>query len=362
LLVVPDIRYRGRHSEFAGKENRKERPILMKKLINDPRNVVSELLEGFVLANEKTIYKHPRVNAVIRLDAPVRDKVGIVIGGGAGHEPLFLEYVGRGMADASAHGQIFAAPAPGIVYEAIKAVDSGKGVMLLYNNYAGDVLNFDMAQEMAAADGIRVETVLINDEIVSAPKGREAERRGTTADHIIIKIAGGAAERRLPFDEVVRITKKAIAGARSLGVALSSCTLPATGREIFDLPEGKMEIGMGLHGEPGFERVDLLSADRTVDKVLPRLIEDLPYRTGAEVVLIINGYGATTRMELMIVNRRVRSLLADLGVSVYGTEIGEFCTSQEMMGLSITLIRLDDELKGFYDMPCDSAFYKKVVY
>ncbi|MGA2477326.1 MAG: dihydroxyacetone kinase subunit DhaK [Spirochaetia bacterium] len=334
----------------------------MKKLINDPRNVVSELIEGFVLANEKTVYKHPKVNAAIRRDAPVKDKVGIVIGGGAGHEPLFLEYIGRGMADASAHGQVFAAPAPVIVYEAIKAVDSGKGVILLYNNYAGDVLNFDMAQEMAVADGIKVETVLINDEIASAPKGKEAERRGTTADHIIIKIAGGAAERRLPFEEVVRITRKAIAGARSLGVALSSCTLPATGKEIFDLPDDKIEIGMGLHGEPGFERIDLLSADRTVEKIIPRIIEDLPYKKGDEVVLIVNGYGATTRMELLIANRRIRSLLADLGIKVHGTEIGEFCTSQEMKGLSITLIRLDDELKGIYDMPCDSAFYKKVVY
>jgi dihydroxyacetone kinase-like protein len=285
-----------------------------------------------------------------------------VIGGGAGHEPLFLEYIGRGMADASAHGQIFAAPAPVIVYEAIKAVDSGKGVLLLYNNYAGDVLNFDMAQEMAVAEGIRVETVRVNDEIASAPKGKEAERRGTTADHIIIKIAGGAAERKLPLEEVVRITRKAIAGARSLGVALSSCTLPATGREIFDLPEDKIEIGMGLHGEPGFERIDLLSADQTVDRIVPRIIEDLPYKKGDEVVLIVNGYGATTRMELLITNRRIRSLLADIGIGVHGTEIGEFCTSQEMKGLSVTLIRLDDELKGIYDMPCDSAFYKKTVF
>ena len=230
---------------------------------------------------------------------PVKHKVGIVIGGGAGHEPLFLEYIGRGMADASAHGQIFAAPAPGIVYEAIKAVNSGRGVLLLYNNYTGDVLNFNAAQEMARAEGIRVETVLINDEIASAPKGREAERRGTTADHIIIKFAGEAAERKLSLEEVISLTERAIAGSRSLGVALSSCTLPATGKEIFDLPEDKIEIGMGLHGEPGFERIDLLTADQTVERIVPRLVEDLPYRRGDEVVLIVNGYGATTRMELL---------------------------------------------------------------
>jgi len=331
----------------------------MKKLINDPRSAVQELIEGFVLANEQTVRKHPKVNAVIRRDAPIQGKVGIVVGGGAGHEPLFLEYVGRGMADAEAHGQIFAAPAPLIVHEAIRAVDGGAGVMLLYNNYAGDVLNFDMAQEKAVAEGITVRTVLVNDEVASAPRGQEAQRRGTTADHIVIKIAGAAAEGMLSLDEVVRITAKAIAGSRSLGVALSSCTLPATGKEIFDLPDDMMEVGMGLHGEPGMERIPLLTADQVTAKIVPRIIEDLPYLRGDRIVLIVNGYGATTRMELFIVNRRIRAMLADLGIVVHGTEIGEFCTSQEMKGLSVTFIRLDDELQRLYDQPCDSPFYKK---
>jgi dihydroxyacetone kinase-like protein len=334
--------------------------MVMKKLINDPRNVVQELIEGFVLANEARVHKHPAVNAVIRNDAPVEGKVGIVIGGGAGHEPLFLEYLGKGMADAEAHGQIFAAPAPAIVFEAIKAVDGGQGVMLLYNNYAGDVMNFDLAQEMARAKGIRVETVLINDEIASAPRGREQDRRGTTADHIIIKIAGAAAERRLPMEEVLRVTRKAIAGARSLGVALSSCTLPATGREIFDLPDDKMELGMGLHGEPGVARIDRLSADQTVERIVPLIVRDLPYKKGDRIILIVNGYGGTTRMEMFIVNRKARAMLAKLGIVVYATEIGEFCTSQEMKGLSVTFIRVDEELAELYDQPCDSAFYKKV--
>jgi len=335
--------------------------MVMKKLINDPKDVVHELVEGFILANENRLHKHPDVNAIIRNDAPIEGKVGIVVGGGAGHEPLFLEYVGKGMADAEAHGQIFAAPAPMIVLSAINAVNSGNGVMLLYNNYAGDVLNFDMAQDMAREEGIEVSTVLINDEIASAPKGREEERRGTTSDHIIIKIAGAAAERKLPLNEVVRLTKKAVDGSRSLGVALSSCTLPATGKEIFDLPDNKMEVGMGLHGEPGVERIDLLPADETMERIIPRIVEDLPYKRGDEIVLIVNGYGATTRMELFIANRKIRSMLSSLGISVYGTEIGEFCTSQEMKGISVTFIRLDDELKELYDEPCDSAAYKKVA-
>lgn len=333
--------------------------MVMKKLINDPSEVVDELVEGHVLANPHLVRKHPRVNVVIRKDAPVADKVGVVIGGGAGHEPLFLEYVGPGMADASAHGQIFAAPSPDVVIEAIRGVHSGKGVMLLYNNYAGDCLNFDMAQDMAREEGIEVETVLINDEIASAPKGREQERRGTTADHVVIKMAGAVAESKAPLSEVIRVTRKAVAGARSLGVGLSSCTLPATGKDIFEIADDEMEIGMGLHGEPGVERIKVLPADETIERIVPRLVEDLPYETGDEVILVINGYGGSTRMEMFIVNRKVRKMLADLGIKVYATDIGEFCTSQEMKGVSVTLVRVDEELKGYFDAPCQSAFYVK---
>jgi phosphoenolpyruvate---glycerone phosphotransferase subunit DhaK len=331
--------------------------MTMKKLINTPENVVDELIEGYVLANPKLVRKHPRVNAIIRTDAPVAGKVGIVIGGGAGHEPLFLEYVGPGMADASAHGQIFAAPAPGLILETIRAVNADKGVMLLYNNYAGDCLNFDMAQDMARREGIEVETVLVNDEIASAPKGNEEERRGTTADHVVIKIAGAAADAKAPLSEVVRVTRKAIEGSRSLGVGLSSCTLPATGEDIFEIGDDEMEIGMGLHGEPGVERMKMLRADETIERMVPRIVEDLPYQSGDEVILLINGYGATTRMEMFIVNRKIRAMLSDLNISVYATDIGEFCTSQEMKGLSITFVKVDNELKGYFDAPCKSSYY-----
>lgn len=333
--------------------------MAMKKLINDPLNVVDELVEGFVLSNP-LVRKLPGVNVVVRKDAPVQNKVGVVIGGGAGHEPLFLEYVGPGMADASVHGQIFAAPAPDLALEGIKAVDGGKGVMLLYNNYAGDVLNFDMAQEMAIDEGIQVETVLINEEITSAPKGREADRRGTTADHVIIKIAGAVAESGADLAEVIRVTQKAIDGSRSLGVGLSSCTLPATGKEIFFIADDEMEIGMGLHGEPGVQRTKLMTADETMEQVIPRLIEDLPYKSGDEVVLVINGYGATTRMEMFICNRKIHAMLGDLGIGIYATDIGEFCTSQEMKGISVTLVRLDDDLKRHFDAPCRSSVYTRV--
>ena len=198
---------------------------------------------------------------------------------------------------------------------------------------------------------------MINDEIASAPEGCEADRRGTTADHVVIKIAGAAAETKAPLGEVLRVTRKAIAGARSLGVGLSSCTLPATGREIFDIGDDEMEIGMGLHGEPGVERTKLLPADATVERMIPRLLEDLPYRDGDEVILVINGYGATTRMEMFIVNRKIRAMLAERNIQVYATDIGEFCTSQEMKGVSVTLVKVDDELKRYFDAPCKSSFY-----
>lgn len=281
----------------------------------------------------------------------------MVIGGGSGHEPLFPEYVGMGMADAAACGQVFAAPSPEVILAAVRAVNAGGGIVFLYNNYAGDCMNFDLAQEQVTAEGIAVETILVTDEIASAPRGQEEERRGTTADHVVIKIAGAAAEAEATLADVVRVTRKAVGGARSLGVGLSSCTLPAMGREIFTLPEDEMEIGMGLHGEPGLERLKLLPADETVELLVPRIIEDLPYVRGDRVVLVVNGYGATTRMELLIVCRKVHSMLSRLGIDVHSTEVGEFGTSQEMKGVSLTLVRLDDELTALFDAPCESPAY-----
>lgn len=330
----------------------------MRKLINNPDNIVEELIDGFVLTNKDKV-KRVSKNVVARIDAPVKDKVGLVIGGGAGHEPLFLEYIGRGVADAEAHGEIFTAPTPDMILEAIKAADSGSGVILLYNNYEGDVLNFDMAQEMARKEGIKVETVLITDEISSAPKDRLSERRGTTADRLIIKIGGAAAESMNDFDSILRILKKAIFNSRSLGVSLSACTIPGTGLPTFDFEEGKMEFGMGVHGEAGARRVDLMTADATVEKILNTIVEDLPYAKGGEVIALVNSYGSTTRMELFILMRRIHSYLSEIGISVYVSELGEFATVQEMAGISITLMKMDEELKKYYDMPADSPNFIK---
>ena len=324
---------------------------MARKLINNPNDLVNELIEGYILFNSSKVKRLGDLNVIIRADLPVKDKVGIVIGGGSGHEPLFLEYVGKGIADAAVHGQIFAAPSPDLTYKAIKAVDSGRGVILLYNNYAGDVLNFNIAQEMAADEGINVQTVLINDEISSAPRERMEDRRGTTADHLLFKIAGAASGEGMDMDSLVRLLRKAVYNSRSLGVSLSACSLPQTGFATFTLEDGKMEFGMGLHGEAGVKKVDLMSADDTAKTILDYIIDDLPFKKGDEVLVVVNGYGSTTRMEMFIVTRKIYSYLNGKGISIYSAEVGEFCTSQEMAGVSITLMKLDAEIKKYYGSP-----------
>ncbi|MCL5070679.1 MAG: dihydroxyacetone kinase subunit DhaK, partial [Actinobacteria bacterium] len=317
----------------------------MKKLINNPNDIVNELVEGFLFVNKGRVKRVGNLNVVARMEAPVKGKVGIVIGGGAGHEPLFLEYIGTNMADVEVHGNIFAAPSPKAILEGIKAANGGAGVILLYNNYSGDVFNFNAAQDLARKEGILVDTVLINDEISSAPKEFMEDRRGTTADHIIIKIAGSSAQSGMDFGSIKKLLRRAIYNSRSLGVSLSACTLPETGLATFTLEEGKMEFGMGLHGEAGIKKVDLMTADETAKSILNLLIEDLPFKKGDEVIVIVNGYGATTRMEMFIVMRAISFYLKEKDISIYSSEIGEFCTSQEMAGISITLIKLDDEIR-----------------
>ena len=332
----------------------------MKKLINDPKEIVNELIDGYVLSQSNIVKKIEGYTVIIRKDIPIKDKIAIVTGGGSGHEPLFLEYVGKGMADAAAHGQIFASPSSAIILEAIKAANSGTGVLLVYCNYAGDVLNFNMAQEMAIDEGIKVDQVRINDDISSGPKNNREVRRGTTATPLILKIAGAASTANLNFDTLKALVQKAVDNSRSLGVSLSGCTLPETGLSTFSLEDGKMEFGMGLHGEAGIKKVDIMTADNTTQTILDLLIEDLPFNKGDEVIALINSYGSTTKMEMYIIAGKIHSYLHQKNISIYSTEIGEFCTSQEMAGVSITLMKLDDELKTYYDMPCNAPGFKKL--
>jgi dihydroxyacetone kinase-like protein len=332
----------------------------MKKLINNPKDIVNEVIDGLVAANKNSLQRLGDFTIIARKDIPVKNKVAIVTGGGSGHEPLFSEYVGKGMADVSANGQIFASPSSGIVLEAIKAAEAGEGTLLIYNNYAGDVLNFEMAMEMAQDEGLKVEQAVVNDDVASGPRDNRSNRRGTTATPIILKIAGAASSTGMDLLSLKALAQKAIDNSRSLGVCLSACTLPETGMATFTLEEGKMEFGMGLHGEAGIKKVDILTADETTETILDLIIDDLPFSKGDEVIALVNGYGSTTKMEMYIVTGKIHSYLAGKGISIYSTEVGEFCTSQEMGGISITLLRLDEEMKKYYDMPCEAPGFKKL--
>lgn len=333
--------------------------VQTKKIINNPKNVVPELIEGILCAYHGKIKKVGNENALIKTDLPTA-KVGLLIGGGSGHEPLFPAFIGDNMADGAACGNIFAAPSPNITFEATKALDQGKGVLYLYGNYAGDNMNFDIAAEMAAEEGIEVKTVRIWDDVASAPLEMIEERRGIAGDLFVIKIAGGASALIKDLNEVFRVTAKARNNVRSMGVALSAGSIPETGELTFDLPEDEIEIGMGLHGEPGIARGKMLPADEIVKNMMDKIISDLPFQRRDEVCLLINDLGSTTMMELLIVNKTVHQILHNEEILVYDTVVGTFCTCQEMAGFSITMMKLDDELKKYYDMQADSLGFKKV--
>lgn len=325
----------------------------IKKIINDPRNVVPELIEGMVEAYHGRVRLLPGGFGFAKTEIP-DGKVALLIGGGSGHEPLFHGYVGDNMADGAACGYIFTSPTPDVILEATRAVHRNNGVLYLYGNYAGDNLNFDMAAELAEAEGIRVQTVRIWDDIASAPPERASERRGVAGDIFIIKIAGAAAATLDTLDEVARVTTKARDLTRSLGVAVKAGSLPESGKLTFELGEDEIEIGMGVHGEPGVSREKLLPADALTTKMMDMLLADMPFQRGDAVCLLLNDLGATTQMELLIVNRKVREILRAREIQVYDTLLGSFATTQEMAGFSISLMKLDDELKMYYDMPCRS--------
>ncbi len=334
-----------------------KKPI--KKVLNDPKQAVAEMLEGLVASYHGKVKKLDGVQAFAKTELPA-GKVGLLIGGGSGHEPLFHGFVGDNLGDGAACGNIFAAPSPDTILEATRAVNQGQGVLYLYGNYAGDNMNFDIAAELAQEEDIRVETVRIWDDVASAPPGQESERRGIAGDLYMIKIAGGAAATFSDLDEVVRVTKKARENLRSMGVALAAGSIPETGEPTFELPDDEIEIGMGVHGERGVERRKLTNADEITASMLDKILVDLPFQSGDEVVVLINNLGSTTMMECLIVNRKVQAMLRERGIKVHNTDIGSFVTCQEMAGFSLSLMKLDDELKKFYDMPAASFGFNKV--
>lgn len=330
----------------------------MKRIINDGYDVVEEMLEGYELAHKDTVHLLDNDKRVlVKNKLSETPKVGVIVGGGTGHEPLFLGYVGEGFADASVMGNVNTSPSPEPCYNSVKAVDQGKGCIFLYGNYQGDVLNFDMAAEMAADDDIRVETVISTDDVASSTE--KTDRRGIAGDVPTFKVAGAAAEKGYDLDEVVRVTQKSNDNTYSMGVSLSSSTLPVTGEAIFHMEEGDMEVGMGIHGEPGMGVSKIKSADEIVDELMENILEDSKITDGDNVLVLVNGLGALPLMDQYICYRRVEQILKEKNVNIKISWVGDYSTSMDMVGMSVTLVKLDDELHELLSAPCDTPYMKQ---
>lgn len=332
----------------------------MKKLINNPNQVAREAIEGLTLAYPLYLRQVEGIQAVVRRDAPVNNRVAVLTGGGSGHEPMFAGFVGRGMAHGSVAGNIFASPPPPPIVTTAKAIHGGAGVLFLYGNYSGDVLNFDLAAEMLEAEGIQVKTVRVTDDVASAPPDRTEERRGIAGDFFVIKAAGARAEEGASLGEVAAAAEEANENTRTMGIALSSCIIPASGRPIFDISEKDMELGMGLHGEPGIQRGPMQTAEEAARQIVRRILDDLPFARGAEASVLVNGLGATPLAELFILFRTVHQLLSESGISIMRSYVGNFATSLEMAGCSITLMLLTPLLKRLLLAPTDTPAWVQV--
>jgi dihydroxyacetone kinase-like protein len=323
----------------------------MKKLINVTENVVVDALAGMAAAHSDLISVHIAPHYITRADAPVKGKVALVSGGGSGHEPMHGGFVGMGMLDAACPGEVFTSPTPDQMLEATKAVDGGAGVLHIVKNYTGDVMNFEMAAEMAKAEGSNVEAVVIDDDVAVKDSLYTAGRRGVGATVLAEKICGAAAEAGKSLAEVADLCRKVNGQARSMGMALTSCTVPAAGKPTFELGEGEMEIGIGIHGEPGRERRALGSAAEITKQLTDPILEDLPFAKGDRVLAFVNGMGGTPLIELYIVYNELVKLLGQHGITIERHLIGPYITSLEMAGCSITLLKLDDELVQLWDAP-----------
>lgn len=325
----------------------------MKKFVNDPKQFVPEMLEGIALANPDTIEYVAEYNLIKRKDAPSDDRVSIVQGSGSGHEPAHVMIVGKGMLDAACPGDVFAAPPMDYVYETAKRLASPKGVLLLVNNYTGDRMAFDMGQEMAQSEGIRTEILMINDDVAVKDSTYTIGRRGVAGNFFVIKAVGAAAERGDDIEEVIRIGRKVNDATRTMGVALTACTPPAKGSPLFEIGDDEMEVGVGIHGEPGRERRKITTSDEITDELLDAVVTDLPFSSGDRVALMVNGLGGTPISELYIVYRRAHRQLAERGITVGRSYVNEYCTSLDMAGVSITLVKLDDEIEELLAAPAE---------
>lgn len=327
----------------------------MKKFVNDPKQFVPEMLTGIALANPETLKYVPEYNLIARADAPSNDKVTIIQGSGSGHEPAHVMVVGKGMLDGACPGDVFAAPPMDYVYESAKLLASDKGILLLVNNYTGDKMAFEMAAEMLEAEGYNVKTLFINDDVAVKDSLYTVGRRGVAGNFFVMKACGAKAEQGADLDEVVRVGEKVNSVTRSMGIALTPCTPPAKGEPLFHLADDEMEVGVGIHGEPGRRRDKLVSAEKIVAELLEAIVPDLPYESGDQVALMVNGLGGTPISELYLLYGIAHRQLAERGINVWRSYVGEYCTSLEMAGASITLVKVDDEITELLSAPAEIA-------
>lgn len=332
----------------------------MRKIINAPENFVDEFVEGILLAHPDLV-KTPGddIRVMVRADAPVSGHVGIVTGGGSGHLPLFKGYVGIGLCSGVAIGNVFSSPSSDQIFQATTAVNGGAGVLYLYGNYGGDVFNFDLAGDLAELEDIETKTVLGRDDVASQPKERKLDRRGVAGIVFAYKAAGAAAERGDSLEEVAAIAEDVVEHTATIGIGLAPTILPTTGKPSFELPEGEMEIGIGIHGEPGSRRGPLETADEIADHFVQALVDDLGLTRGARVAVLVNGLGATPLEELYLLYRRTHQILADLGIEIVKKYVGEYATSLEMAGASISVLELDDARLELLNAPALSPFFQE---
>jgi dihydroxyacetone kinase-like protein len=326
----------------------------MQRVINDPSRVVEDMLRGYLKANNGVVAATDNPRVLRYRAAPVAGKVGLVTGGGSGHEPAFLGYLGENMIDAVAIGEIFSSPSAKAFHDAFRAADSGRGVACLYGNYAGDNMNVKMARQLAAADGIRVETVVANDDVASAPLAEREKRRGVAGEILMWKVAGAKAATGASLDEVIAAAQHAMDQTRSVGIGLTACTIPAVGAPNFSIEEGTMEVGIGHHGEPGVAVEKLLPAGKIAERMVGIVRPDLPFSSGDNVVILLSGLGATPMMELYILYGHVADLLEREGIRIHRSYVGNYFTSLEMMGVTLTAMRLDDGLRSLIDADAKS--------
>jgi dihydroxyacetone kinase-like protein len=333
----------------------------MKKILNKPDHFVDEMVEGILLAHPSQLRTPGEdLRIMVRADAPVTDKVGIITGGGSGHLPLFKGYVGKGLCDGVAIGNVFSSPSSQQCFEATVAVNGGAGVLYLYGNYGGDVFNFDLAADLAELEDIPTRTVLGRDDVASQPKERKIDRRGVAGIFFAYKAAGAAAERGDKLEQVAAVAEDVVEHTATMGIGLSPTILPTTGAASFELLDGEMEIGIGIHGEPGIHRGELGTADAIADRIVTALVDDLELTSGDRVAALVNGLGATPLEELYILYRRVHQVLGDLDVEIVKSYVGEYATSLEMAGASISLLVLNDERLALLNAPASSPFFQEV--